>query len=290
MSEGVIYIASGNSYIQKSEKSARSVREHNPDINITLFTDDTVELGVFDTIVEMDTAIAEKGDSILSEKHFVYDKNLYLDADTYVCRDITDIFDLLDQYELAAAHNEARSWYHEGIYRENDIVVPEPFPEYNTGVMAYRDTNTVASLFEAWQEAYNEIGYGRNQPAFRSVLYRSDVNVATLPPEYNFMTHTVGFASGDVKIFHEGASEEDLSQWASLLNNVEGKKVTSWEKAPCRVIPNSYESRRYKLWTLDNEKIAGLLEEAKGIREKEGTIAAIKAGFGKIIKEIVNNP
>ena len=47
------------------------------------------------------------------------------------------------------------------------------------------------------------------------------------PPEYDFMTHTIGFASGDVKILHEGPSDEDLSEWTELLNSVDGKKVTS---------------------------------------------------------------
>lgn len=282
MCRGIIYIASGQSFIEAATASARSLKEHNSDLPVTLFTDDAFNHPVFDNIVEVEDSIAEKGDSLLSEKHIQYEECLYLDADTFVCDDISDVFDLLDRSDIAMAHNEARSWYHREFYESKAIDVPEAFPEYNSGVVAFRDTKGVRSLFESWKEYYETFGYERNQPALRVALFESNVNLATLPPEYNFMTHTIGFASGDVKILHQGNSDEDLAEWAELLNSVEGKKVTTWERNPCRVVPNTYKSRRYQLGQFDKEKLVSLLQTAKRKQKEDGTGELFRAACNRI--------
>jgi len=217
-----------------------------------------------------------------------FDKNLYLDADTYVDGNIKDIFDILDRFDIVAAHNEARAWYHSDFYAEHGIEVPDSFPEYNTGVVAYNDSDKVRSLFESWNEIYDRLEYERNQPGFRVALYESDVTIGTLPPEYNFMTHTIGFASGDVKILHQGNSDADLQEWAELLNSVPGKKVTTWEKAPCRVVPNSYKNKRYKLENFDKKDIQSLIYSAKRKQSKEGNIALINSITERVKRALTN--
>ncbi|MCU4926481.1 putative nucleotide-diphospho-sugar transferase [Halobacteria archaeon AArc-dxtr1] len=282
MSHGVVYVASGEPFIEAATRSAESVRTHNPELPVALISDEEVDRSAFDQVVKLDRPIQDKGDSILTPEEILFDETLFLDADTYVCRDITDVFEVLDRAEIAMAHNEARAWYHQEFYESKGINVPEAFPEYNSGVIAFRDTKRVRSLFESWQKYYETFGYERNQPALRVALFESDVNLATLPPEYNFMTHTIGFASGDVKILHQGSSDEDLAQWAELLNDVKGKKVTTWERNPCRVVPNTYKSRRYRLGQCDKEKIASLVESAKRKRQKDGTGALLQAACNSV--------
>lgn len=282
MSRGVVYFASGPTYIEKAEISADSLRAHNPELPITLCTDEQVDSSAFDDILMVETALEEKGDSILSAEQIRYDRTLFLDADTYVAADITDVFTLLDRFDLVATHNEARAWYHQEIYEQAGVNLPACFPEYNTGVVGYTDSRAVRRLFERWNQIYGELEYERNQPAFRIALYESDVNLGTLPPEYNFMTHTIGFASGDVKILHQGTSDEDLAEWAALLNSVPGKKVTSWEKVPCRVIPNAYKSRRYKIKSLDSERLAALANAANKKWQDEGLRALLSAAGSRL--------
>jgi len=289
MSKGVIYIASGESYIRKATISAESLRTHNPDLPITLLTDESVESPAFNEIVNIDVDIAEKGDSILSRDHMRYDKTLFLDADTFVATDISDMFIALDRFDIVAAHNEARAWYHEEIYEQAGVNLPECFPEYNSGVVGYNDNRKVRQLFDRWNEAYTELGYERNQPAFRIALYDSDVNIGTLPPEYNFMTHTIGFASGEVKILHQGASDEELAEWASLLNDVDGKKVTTWEAQPCRVVPNSYKNRKYRLQTADWNSVTSLFRDARAKQQRDGTLSLLSAGVRRMKSFALND-
>jgi len=240
-SKGAIYIASGEEHIKRARKSAKSLKKKN-DIDVSLLTpDEDVSSEYFDRIKKIDREINQKGDSLLTEKDIIYDKNLYLDSDTFVNSEISDVFQLLDRFEIAMAFNEARAWYHEEFYENKNIEIPEAFPEYNSGVIAFRDTKKVRKLFKDWGNTYEEFEYSRNQPALRKVLFESKVNLGAIPPEYNFMTNTVGFASGDVKILHQGNSEVDLKLCSELLNEVEGKKVTTWEYEPFKVVPNSYK-------------------------------------------------
>lgn len=282
MSRGVVYFASGPEYIEKAETSADSLRTHNPNLPITLYTEQPVDSAVFDEVKLVDANMSEKGDSILSRDHVCYDKNLFLDADTYVADDITDVFELLDRFDIVAAHNEARAWYHAEVYERAGVNLPACFPEYNTGVVGYNDSRHIRRLFENWNERYEQLNYERNQPAFRIALYESDVNIGTLPPEYNFMTHTIGFASGDVKILHQGPSEENLAEWKKRLNSVPGKKVTSWEDTPCRVIPNTYKSRRYRIKSLDRKRLAEFVAAAREKRRNEGTHAVLSSAGDKV--------
>lgn len=45
---GVIYAATGEAYLETARRSARSMRKHNPDLHITLFSDIVDTSGAFD--------------------------------------------------------------------------------------------------------------------------------------------------------------------------------------------------------------------------------------------------
>lgn len=75
------------------------------------------------------------GDSILSEENFPDDRNLYLDVDTYVCGEVDELFELLDSFDIGATY---------GLRPQSEETnIPDSFPELNTGVLVYRDTNPV---------------------------------------------------------------------------------------------------------------------------------------------------
>lgn len=234
--KGVLYLASGQEYARQATLSAQSLKKYHPDLPITISTDQEVDTTVFDTVIPLSNAISNPGDSILSSEHFPYDRTLFLDADTYVCEDVSGVFELLDTVDIAAAHEVGRAWWNRETYAKNEINIPESFPEYNTGVIAYRDTDAVRRLFTNWNEEHKAIGGELNQPAFRVASYCSEAEFAALPPEYNFMTHTVGFASGSVKILHQGPSNVDLQDAAENINNRVGTRVITWDQDPCRII------------------------------------------------------
>lgn len=270
MPRGVIYIASGRSYIRDAKISARSVKRHNPSLSITLYTNEGVNLEVFDQVVPIAEPIENWGDSILSNKHFPYEQNLYLDADTFVCGDITEVFDLLARYDLAAAADASRGRRNSEFYEKIDRDLPSSFPEPNTGVMVYNRCTEVRDFFEKWNSMYRSHACDRNQPTFRIALYDGDIRYTTLSPEFNFRVDRVGYACGEVKILHtctSNMSESELRKFTERVNACSGKRVITWDDYPCRVVSDSHRSRRYK-WKR-------LMKRIKEKQREEGVVSLI---------------
>jgi hypothetical protein len=159
------------------------------------------------------------GDSILSEENFPYEQNLYIDADTYVCDELDEIYDLLDRFDLAAA-------YGFGIEQtESDI--PMSFPELNTGVLVYEDTAQVRELFNNWQERYKkdtELGISANQPSFRRSVYHSSIDFSVLPKIYNCRTPFSGVLNEKAKIIH-GWHDQPIEEIALKINKTDNPRV-----------------------------------------------------------------
>jgi hypothetical protein len=166
-------------------KSAASVQDHN-NHPITIITNqDIPDVDVFDSIKKPENPVYTWGDKIRNFLNSDYEETLLLDTDTYICGDLSHIFELLEEYEIAIA---------EDPYLETAPVdgVPDAFPEYNTGVVAYRQTKEIYDLVERWTEYYfqgnrtakDTEGAG-DQPAFRKAIYDSNAKMTVLPTEYN---------------------------------------------------------------------------------------------------------
>lgn len=102
MSRGVLYLASGANFIKQAKESAKSLKRYHPELPITLYTDEDVDASLFNQVIQINKPIEKMSDSRLHSDHFPYDQNLYLDADTRVCADIGDLFDILDQTVLSS--------------------------------------------------------------------------------------------------------------------------------------------------------------------------------------------
>ena len=93
---GVIYIAySQKKYIDEAIFSATSVKKHNPNLSITIFTDYELKNNCFDIVKKLppnNFKFRCKQDFL---KNTPYEKTLYLDTDTYVNDNIEDLFNLL---------------------------------------------------------------------------------------------------------------------------------------------------------------------------------------------------
>jgi hypothetical protein len=274
MTRGVVYVASGPRHVKLAAESARSVERYNPTLPTTIYTTAESPGDAFDRVVRLDDPLERAGDSILTAGRVPYDRNLYLDADTLVRDDISDVFELLETTDLALAQNNARTRLHADVYEDVAVEIPETFTEYNSGVVAYNDCADVIALFDEWARQYERIGGEFNQPALRVALYRSDVDFVTLPPEYNFMTNQVGYACGRVKILHRSSSPVELATFADAVNRSPEPRVTTWDDYPCRVVPESHRTRRYVL--------EQLLNRARRKRRRDGTLAVLKAGVERM--------
>ncbi|WP_436344040.1 hypothetical protein [Natronorubrum sp. FCH18a] len=257
-SKGVVYIATGEEYVREATMSAKSLKDHMPNIKISLFTDVYMDIEYFDEIHLIEDTRGDYGDSILQPEMVCYERTLFIDTDTYITDDISELFCLLDVFDVAAAHNPGNRTTSEdrGYPAQN---VPESFPLYNTGVLVLKRNESVFDLLTNWKSIYQEhvskTESALNQPAFREALYHSDVQIATLSNEYNCRVRyggSTGFLTSDVKIVH-GRHPENLAEIAKLLNSKSGMRVFSYKCYPLR-IDTSSPSIRFYLRTIFTEE------------------------------------
>jgi hypothetical protein len=236
MKQGVVYIAIGRECIGEALESAASLKHAMPACPITLFCDQVMDYAPIDSVVPIEGSSwgpAVRIDMIGSSP---YERTLFLDSDTYISGDLSELFSLMDHFDLAAAHAPVRASY------QLDAV-PDSFPEYNGGVILFRQSPSVRALFSKWADYYrrdldrlrrSEIRWRRppermfyhgdlpDQPTLREALYSSDLRIATLPPEYNCRFSLPGFVDGQVKILHGRGL--NLPQVAAAINAVTSRR------------------------------------------------------------------
>ena len=219
MTTGVIYVAIGDEFVDEACRSALSLKSNMPNVHVTLFSGHEVESCHFDTWLPLETREVSDHRSNLSAKilgmsRSPYDYTLFLDADTYVCDDISELFELLDHFDIAASHASIREAY------SLCTRVPACFPEFNTGVVLFRKSSQMSRFFRDWIRLHNQNltsePRAHDQPAFREALYKSDLRVATLPPEYNCRFIGLGYLHGPTKILH--GRHSNLKRMARTIN------------------------------------------------------------------------
>lgn len=144
---------------------------------------------------------------------------LLLDSDTYLIDSVYELFFLLGNYDLAAAHAPGRKT------ASTVQPIPECFPEWNTGVMPMRNTQKVRDFFARvhQQLVENVRVYGDNDQApFREVLWSDQqVRIATLPPEYHCRHAFGAFVRDRVRILH--GRGHNFEKVAASINAKQGE-------------------------------------------------------------------
>jgi len=211
-SRGIIYIVTGQKFVEEACLSAASVRQCMPDIPITVFSDVLLRSSPFHQVVPIAKPTHGPEDKILNIAKSPYQETLYLDSDTHMVDDSRELFSLLERFDLAAVHAPYRAQYQVSE-------VPDCFPELNTGVLLFRKSDKADVFFERWLQIYRQDALKHliwlfpggeswyrhaipNQPSFRRAIYESGLRIATLPPEYNCRFPFPGFVHTKVKILH----------------------------------------------------------------------------------------
>lgn len=201
---GIIYIATGKEYIEEARISAESAKSVMHDVPITLFADVEANAAVFDDVVDIDNPRYDFGDQVFHINRTPYKRTIFLDTDIYIDESIKELFDVLDKFDIAAAQDQI-NYSSERVDYEAIDEIPDCFPEYNSGVVAFKSNPAVSDFIKTWQNAYTDLvnqGQIHNQAAFRLALYWADVRIATLPSEYNCVFRRSGCVNGHVKAFH----------------------------------------------------------------------------------------
>jgi hypothetical protein len=168
--------------------SAKSIKKLHPDLHITVFIDEQNQKHItgepcFDKIITIKNPNRRnKLDAILQSP---YERTLYLDNDTELKKPILlEAFRLLDRFDIGLTHAPLKR-----VATQIDHI-PNSFPEFNGGVILFRDSPDVKKAMQRWHDDYHakniRTRYGhRDQPYLRRVLWESDLRIATLLPDYN---------------------------------------------------------------------------------------------------------
>ena len=207
MNRGILYIATEKKLTNEAEISAKSVKKVMPDISIALITGESVELvepNIFDTIINVSNPTHSFEDKPKYISMSPFNKTIYLDTDIYVYSKINELFELLNEFEIAAVHDKGHGF---DRYRE-DLAgdIPICYAEYNTGVIAY-NSEAKKDFSEKWLTNYIEDKKKSDtpppdQPSFRRTAYSYNSQVHTLQPNYNCLFRNRGLINGEIKVFH----------------------------------------------------------------------------------------
>jgi len=180
-------------YLKESVISANSFRQYLPDAKFVLYTNNPdFKNDVFNEIIIRDFIVPaalegrvhKRGQMLIKHQAMIETKarrNLVLGCDTLaVDAEVANLFDLLDRFDIAAAHAPTR------------ICVPIPdvpsaYPEFNCDVILFRRNRGTKRLFKQWKRDYaaDRFGHPHDQGVFRYLAYHSKLHIATLPFEYN---------------------------------------------------------------------------------------------------------
>ena len=186
---GILYITYGAKYVKAALRSARTARAHNPSLAIHLFVDaasrDALGLakdpGPFSSIGIIENPHRRSKVDYMAQTPF--ERTLYLDSDTSIAQDVSEMFGVLERFDLGAVQAMRRNANRKGETWTKPI--PDAFPQFNSGVMLYRNTPEVRQLLAEWGNAFAGSGHRHDQAILRELLWDSDLRTIALPPEYN---------------------------------------------------------------------------------------------------------
>ena len=189
LKRGILYIAFGEAFTREALFSAESVKKNSPNIPTCIMTD-RIDLAKESPYIDMNALITV--DHVRVKVDYIsmspFEETIYLDSDTCVVEDISDMFDMLEKYDICAIHDFARK-----RKKYSDIIpeygkIPYGFSEVNGGVFVYKRNEKTRDFFNLWREKfyqYFEVTSGWDQISLRIALWQSEVSLGILPIEYN---------------------------------------------------------------------------------------------------------
>lgn len=204
-SQGILYIAMGAPYLEEARRSARSVKSHHADIKIAISTDQNIPPDTdFDIVLPVQPLPENPGQErylardrvayyrkILPLLDSPFNKTVFLDSDTYVAAPLTDLFTLLDQFDLLVAPAHVVYDYRFERDAAPFSAIPAAFGQFNTGLVAFRKGDSTSAFLNRWKENYfNHTAQHtvNDQPAFRLTLYQGVASFHVLPAHYNIIS------------------------------------------------------------------------------------------------------
>ncbi|MCU0485277.1 MAG: hypothetical protein MUC85_04115 [Anaerolineales bacterium] len=227
--KGILYMILGEKPVAELRRSVQSVRLKMPGTPITVIADQRLsnilnleadQINFIEMPEQWDWKI--KVEAICRTP---YDRTIFLDADTLVCDDISELFTLLDRFDICACLEPSKSW---GYELEGLL---DTFPQLNSGVIAFKKSVQSENFFQRWLETHAKLDQKKahkpkiefsDQNSLRYALYHSpDIHMYVLPPEFNCRVGA-GYAIGKIKVIH---AHGDLHRIEQIINASTGARL-----------------------------------------------------------------
>ena len=191
---GFLYIVSGEGYAKECLFSIKSLKKYNSE-KICVFSEEKYRK-MFeqecDYFFDIKSKLQRPKVEFISQSPF--ENTVYLDSDTFINSNISDLFQLLSKYDFGGVfcNSRKRENYSKLISKYKNI--PYSFSEINTGVMVFNNSQKIQNFFQKWNSYYYQyfsLTNGWDQPSFRVALWESDIKICHLPPEYNVRPRSV---------------------------------------------------------------------------------------------------
>ncbi|WP_340101727.1 hypothetical protein [Salinibaculum salinum] len=225
MTDGILYVATGEEYINEAIQSARQTRAI-MDFPIALVSHRDVDADVFDEVIIDSTPQYSYVDKPRNLPRTPFDRTLFLDTDVFLVDDVSELFDVLDHFDLAAAvdPNEAALRLKEFEYFDS---LPAGIPEYNTGVILYDKSLVENNFFETWV-SYHSDCHIHDQPSFRKTLSVIPVRFTAISTVYNCLINWPMQVTGEVKILHDiygTVTQDNISDIEGRINRSKDPRI-----------------------------------------------------------------
>lgn len=226
-SAGFIYVATGDQYRKEAARSAHSLRRHNPDYPICLVSDRPETTGPWNETIVLSNPKFGFRDK-MEMRRSPYERSVFLDTDTTVFGPLEELFEVLERFDVCGVQMcEGQDYKMEGI--------PHAYPEMNSGLIGFRRNDATSAFFDAWDRYYQQFHeenrsgsyhYANvgDQKSLRAALWHSQVRVAQVGAEFNFIPFKAEFASLPVKVLHTRQTE-GLDRLVERLNARLGRRA-----------------------------------------------------------------
>jgi len=212
LQRGFLYLAFGIKYLNEAAASAVKLRYWHAE-PICLITDclpSGFDVSAFDCVMQMEMRLDYRDKILIRNSPFL--RTIFLDSDTHVTGSLDELFSILDRFDLGVQFTE-------GGHHYSLPGVPPIFYEPSAGIVAFNSSSKVSSFFDVWDAVYEEIESSQGQPgawdqrSLRKALYLSNLQIFSIPTEYQFYTYKPNLVAGQVRMIHgRGLSNSQIHQ------------------------------------------------------------------------------
>jgi hypothetical protein len=254
---GVLYLAVGGEHRELALASVSCLRRYGYRGPVRVVTDQPgwlpPELGCDQVLVpDAGTGLAARHYKTQLDR-FAYETTLFLDADAIPVGDISGIWELLEDGDIAMAAdlhrsignaitmNRRRDWWKEEWGDEYQLMIRLGLvghPAFNSGVIVFRPTAAVAGLFREWHREWQRYGK-KDQMALVRALALTGTRVRSLPLEWNcqarYFASVLDAREAGIRVLHflsanrKFLSPPLLSALGDVTGHAEGGDWERWD-------------------------------------------------------------